>query len=150
MIKKIALLLFATFVTGMNASDRPNILWIYLEDVSGWFSCYGDKVIKTPHIDSLAEGGIRFNRFYTSAGVCSAMRSGTILGMMQTTVGAHQHRSCRSGFRGKSMGEYDKNVLPKGVQLVPKIFRDAGYYTCLLYTSPSPRDRQKSRMPSSA
>lgn len=99
----------------MNASDRPNILWIYLEDVSGWFSCYGDKVIKTPHIDSLAEGGIRFNRFYTSAGVCSAMRSGTILGMMQTTVGAHQHRSCRSGFRGKSMGEYDKNVLPKGV-----------------------------------
>ena len=27
---------------------------------------------------------------------------------------------------------------------------DAGFYTCLLYTSPSPRDRQKSRMPSSA
>ena len=113
----------------MSASDRPNILWIYLEDVSGWFSCYGDKVIKTPHIDSLAEEGIRFNRFYTSAGVCSAMRSGTILGMMQTSVGAHQHRSCRANFRGKSMGEYDKNVLPKGVQLVPKIFRDGGYYS---------------------
>jgi arylsulfatase A-like enzyme len=111
MIKKIALLFFVTIATGMSASDRPNILWIYLEDVSGWFSCYGDKVIKTPHIDSLAEGGIRFNRFYTSAGVCSAMRSGTILGMMQTTVGAHQHRSCRATFRGKSMGEYDKNVF---------------------------------------
>ena len=27
------------------------------------------------------------------------------------------------------MGEYDKNVLPEGVQLVPKIFRDAGYYS---------------------
>ena len=108
---------------------RPNILWIYLEDVSGWFSCYGDKVIKTPNIDNLADEGIRFNRFYTSAGVCSAMRSGTILGMMQTTVGAHHHRSCRADFRGKSMGEYDKNILPKGVRLVPKIFRDAGYYT---------------------
>ena len=71
MIRKIFLFLFVTLATGMNASDRPNILWIYLEDVSGWFSCYGDKVIKTPHIDSLAEGGIRFNRFYTSAGVLS-------------------------------------------------------------------------------
>ncbi|MEC8160737.1 MAG: sulfatase-like hydrolase/transferase, partial [Planctomycetota bacterium] len=74
-----------------EAEERPNILWIYLEDVSGWFSCYGDEVIKTPHIDSLAKRGIRFDRFYTSAGVCSAMRSGTILGMMQTSVGAHNH-----------------------------------------------------------
>ena len=29
-------------------------------------------------------------------------------------------------------------------------FKDEGFLTCLLYTSPSPRDRQKSRMPSSA
>ena len=129
MIRKIALFLIVTLSASLSAADRSNILWIYLEDVSGWFSCYGDKVIKTPHIDSLAEQGIRFNRFYTSAGVCSAMRSGTILGMMQTSVGAHQHRSCRANFRGKSMGEYDKNVLPKGVQLVPKIFRDGGYYS---------------------
>ena len=33
------------------AEERPNVLWIYLEDVSGWFSCYGDEVIETPHID---------------------------------------------------------------------------------------------------
>ncbi|MEK9773680.1 MAG: sulfatase [Opitutae bacterium] len=113
----------------LASEDRPNVLWIYLEDVSGWFSCYGDKVIRTPHIDALAKEGIRFNRFYTSAGVCSAMRSGTILGMMQTSVGAHHHRSCRSSFRGKSMGEYDKNILPEGVNLLPRIFRDSGYFT---------------------
>ena len=71
MIKKIAILFFVMIATGMSASERPNILWIYLEDVSGWFSCYGDKVIKTPHIDSLAEEGIRFNRFYT----CGSMFS---------------------------------------------------------------------------
>ena len=33
---------------------------------------------------------------------------------------------------------------------VPQVFQIGGYVTCLLYTSPSPRDRQKSRMPSSA
>ena len=54
---------------------KPNVLWIYLEDVSGWFSCYGDQVIGTPHLDALAESGIRFDRFYTPAGVCSATRS---------------------------------------------------------------------------
>ena len=52
-----------------QAIERPNILWIYLEDVSGWFGCYGDKVIETPNIDQLAASGIRFARFYTPAGV---------------------------------------------------------------------------------
>ena len=41
-------------------------------------------------------------------------------------------------------------IYPIGIQNFEKI-RKGGYcYICLLYTSPSPRDRQKSRMPSSA
>jgi multiple sugar transport system permease protein len=35
-------------------------------------------------------------------------------------------------------------------QLIPDVVVLKQYYNCLLYTSPSPRDRQKSRMPSSA
>ena len=126
----LPLLFLTLFVaTHAQAEDKPNVLWIYLEDVSGWFSCYGDKVIETPNIDALAADGVRFDRFYVSAGVCSAMRSGTIVGMMQTSVGAHNHRSCRATFRGKSMGEYDKNVLPESVKPVPQIFKEAGFYT---------------------
>ena len=109
--------------------DRPNILWIYLEDVSGWFSCYGDTVIETPHIDSLAASGIRFTRFYTPAGVCSATRSAIITGMMQTSIGAHQHRSCRPAFRGQTFVPYDKNVLPNDVVPLPIRLRQAGYWT---------------------
>ena len=37
-----------------------------------------------------------------------------------------------------------------GLTLFPQDFTLANYKVCLLYTSPSPRDRQKSRMPSSA
>lgn len=111
-----------------HAEDRPNILWIYLEDVSGWFSCYGDEIIETPKMDGLAKEGIRFDRFYTPAGVCSTTRSAIVTGMMQTTIGAHNHRSCRSSFRGKDMGEYDKNVLPKDVVPLPIQFRKAGYW----------------------
>ena len=67
----LALLLFLSALS-VQAAERPNILWIYLEDVSGWFSCYGEKLIETPNIDKLAARGIRFDRFYTPAGVCSA------------------------------------------------------------------------------
>jgi len=110
-----------------EAADRPNILWIYLEDVSGWFSCYGDEIIETPNIDALANTGTRFDRFYTPAGVCSATRSAIVTGMMQTSIGAHHHRSCRASFRGKDMGEYDKNVL--SIPTIPERFRENGYYT---------------------
>ncbi|MCA9121716.1 MAG: sulfatase [Planctomycetaceae bacterium] len=108
------------------AIERPNILWIYLEDVSRWFGCYGDKLAETPNIDRLAKTGVRFDRFYTCAGVCSAMRSGTVTGMMQTSIGAHQHRS----HRNVRIGEYvDSHQLPRGIKTVPEYFRAAGYYT---------------------
>ena len=122
------LILLLVCIGNLSAkSERPNILWIYLEDVSGWFSCYGDKIIKTPNIDALADSGIRFDRFYTPAGVCSATRSAIITGMMQTTIGAHNHRSCRPNFRGKDMGKFDENIL--SIKTLPEIFRKAGYYT---------------------
>ena len=45
------LILLLVCIGNLSAkSERPNILWIYLEDVSGWFSCYGDKIIKTPNM----------------------------------------------------------------------------------------------------
>ena len=118
-----------TSTAAAEADRRPNVLWIYLEDVSGWFSCYGDQVIETPQIDALAAAGTRFTRFYTPAGVCSATRSAIITGMMQTSIGAHNHRSCRARFRGKDMGEYDRNVLPESATPLPIRFRRAGYWT---------------------
>ncbi|MEZ5299257.1 MAG: sulfatase [Verrucomicrobiales bacterium] len=105
------------------------MLWIYLEDVSGWFGCYGETLIETPEIDALAGSGTRFTRFYTPAGVCSATRSAIVTGYMQTSIGAHNHRSCRPDFRGKSMGEFDENILPEHAKPLPIRFREAGYWT---------------------
>jgi len=110
-----------------SAKAKPNVLWIFLEDVSGWFGCYGDTFIKTPNIDALAKSGKKYDRFYTTAGVCSAMRSGIVTGMYQTSIGAHNHRSCRSNFRGKGMGKFDENIL--SIKTIPEIMRAAGYWT---------------------
>lgn len=131
-MNRTLVLLFSIFVAlgQTQATKRPNILWIYLEDVSGWFSCYGDKIIQTPNIDKLASNGIRFDRFYTPAGVCSATRSSIITGVMQTSLGIHNHRSGRAVFRGKKLGPiFDDIRLPKGIKTLPEIFRTAGYWT---------------------
>lgn len=113
-----------------QAQSRPNILWIYLEDVNGWFSCYGDELIETPHIDSLAETGTLHTRFYTPAGVCSTTRSAILTGMMQTSIGAHNHHSHRPEAWGRDFSaNYDKNVLPDSAKPLPIRFRESGYWT---------------------
>lgn len=112
-----------------RAADAPNILWIYLEDVSGWFSCYGETLIETPNIDALAKEGTKFTRFYTPAGVCSATRSATTLGVMQTTFGNHNHRSSRNIAKGTKHNGVGMIHLPDGVKPLPQIFREHGWYT---------------------
>ncbi|MEM8953850.1 MAG: sulfatase [Verrucomicrobiota bacterium] len=113
-----------------QSADQPNVLWIYLEDVSRWFSCYGEPLIETPNIDALADAGIRFDRFYTPAGVCSATRSAQVLGVMQTTFGVHQHRSSRNNApKGSKHDGIGMIHLPDGVKTLPQIFKDDGFYT---------------------
>ena len=102
--------------------SRPNIVWIVVEDMSAHFSCYGEKLIETPHVDRLAREGVRFSKAFVTAPVCSASRSALITGCYQTTIGAHHHRSGR--------GEL-KIHLPGEVTPLPVLMRSAGYYTCI-------------------
>ena len=101
---------------------RPNILWIIVDDMSANFSSYGEKVIKTPHVDRLAREGTKFTRAFVTAPVCSPCRSALITGMYQTSIGAHHHRSGRG---------QEKIHLPNGVKPIPELFQKAGYYTCI-------------------
>jgi arylsulfatase A-like enzyme len=100
--------------------DKPNILWITVEDMSPHWSCYGEKTIKTPNIDRLAAGGAIFTRAFVTSPVCSPSRSAMITGMYQTTIGAHQHRSSYAG---------SEILLPKNIRLLPEYFKQNGYYT---------------------
>lgn len=110
-----------------TSEGAPNILWIYVEDTNPWMSCYGDEVVQTPNIDQLAAEGVRFNRAYMTSGVCSPTRSAIITGMYQTSIGAHEHYSSFSIWRGKEMEVWDPNYL--GVRTLPEMFKAAGYYT---------------------
>ncbi|MFT4512133.1 MAG: N-sulfoglucosamine sulfohydrolase [Planctomycetota bacterium] len=117
----LALLFSLTLTSTLTAQQpAPNILWIFVEDMNDWFGCTGDELVKTPNIDKLAASGVRFNRAYMPAGVCSPTRSAVITGCWQTTIGAHNHRSSRG----------DNQIdLPKGVRPLPALMREHGYYT---------------------
>ncbi|HEX7898830.1 MAG TPA: sulfatase [Planctomycetota bacterium] len=115
-------LLLALALLGGGASDRPDILWIVVDDMSANLGCYGEKTIETPNLDRLAREGTRFTRAYTTAPVCSPSRSALITGCYQTSIGAHQHRSGRGA---------EKIRLPEGVETVPALLRKAGYRTSI-------------------
>ncbi|MFK7851696.1 MAG: sulfatase [Akkermansiaceae bacterium] len=102
--------------------DRPNIVWVFIEDMNGWFGCYGDDTVPTPHIDAMAKRGLRFDRAYMPAGVCSATRSAIATGAMQTSLGIHNHRSSRQRVPEEVIH------LPEGVKTVYELMREAGYH----------------------
>ena len=100
--------------------EKPNILWVMIEDWSTDLSCYGTPLVHTPNIDKLADEGIRFERAYTTSPVCSTSRSAMMTGFHQNYIGAHQHRT------------KDKKPLPFGIRPIPHLLEDAGYYTATM------------------
>lgn len=101
-----------------SLKGKPNILWVYVEDTNPWMSCYGDEVIKTPNIDKLASEGVMFNRAYMTSGVCSPTRSAIITGMYATSIGAHEHYSSFSMWRGNEMEVWDPNHFSDFLQCI--------------------------------
>ena len=121
-------ILFAPNVFGVKPAPI-NVVWIVIEDASPHIGCYGETLIKTPHIDRMAREGIRCSSAFVTAPVCSSSRSAMVSGMYQTTLGVHNHRSqVSSGKGGGNVAYYDSYKVPKSVKLIPELFRDAGYY----------------------
>lgn len=115
------------------ADERPNLVWIIVDDMSVNFSCYGETAIQTPNVDALAEQGVRFTNAYVTAPVCSTCRSAFITGMYQTAIGAHNHRSGRGS---------EKIRLPDGIPMLPSLFQDAGYQTSITGWPIKPKNRK--------
>ena len=64
------------------AADGPNFVLIVADDLGyGDLGCYGQKLIKTPRIDSLAEQGVRFTQAYAGGPVCASSRSVLMTGL---------------------------------------------------------------------
>ena len=65
-----------------ETSKKPNIVVIYLDDLGyGDVSSYGATAFKTPNIDALANGGIKFTNGYASSATCTPSRYALLTGM---------------------------------------------------------------------
>lgn len=106
-----ALLLFGIRVF---AQERPNLILIMTDD-QGWGQTgyYNHPVLKTPNLDKMAENGLRFDRFYAGAPVCSPTRASILTGRACVRSGVPKH-----GY-----------ALRKQEKVLPEALKNAGYAT---------------------
>ncbi|WP_299064576.1 sulfatase [uncultured Polaribacter sp.] len=113
---RILIILLLLIVNSFSAQEKPNILWITIEDTSPQFiGCYGNKNASTPNIDKLAKEGIRFTNAFSTGTVCSPSRSAIITGIPTYKMGTGNHRSNYS--------------IPKFIKGFPFFLKQEGYYT---------------------
>ena len=125
---KIAALFACLGSFNLFASPRPNVI-VIMSDDSGYadLGCYGGE-IDTPHLDSLAQQGVRFKNFYNN-GRCSPTRASLMTG----------HDAADVGFGAGTLGGhptinrrgYD-GILSYTVPTVAELMRDAGYETLMV------------------
>jgi arylsulfatase len=112
---------------------RPNILIILADDL-GWsdLGCYGGE-IRTPNLDALAAGGLRFTQFYTSARCCPSRASlltglyphQTGVGLMTSDQGA---RFPGAGDSGNAFPGY-RGAINESCVTIAQVLKPAGYRT---------------------
>ncbi len=93
---------------------KPNIVLVMADD-QGWgeVGYYGHAVLKTPNLDAMAAAGLRFDRFYAAAPVCSPTRASVLTGRSNHRTGVESH-----GF-----------ALRLQEKTLPEALRAAGYRT---------------------
>lgn len=103
-------------------AGAPNVVVVVLDDVGfAQLGCFGSQVA-TPHIDALAAGGLRYNRFHVTS-ICSSTRASLLSGRNHHAVGMGMTAETPLGFPGYT------GRIPPSAALLPRILRDNGYST---------------------
>jgi arylsulfatase A-like enzyme len=102
----LGLIFSALTLPTANAADRPpNVIVIFTDNQGAWtLGCYGNKDIKTPHIDRLAREGARFDHAFANNPVCSPNRATLLTGLLPSQHGVHCYLS--RGFPQMGEGAY--------------------------------------------
>lgn len=101
------------------ATERPNIILLVADDHgTDALGCYGNPVIRTPHLDGLAAEGVRFTHAYCTSASCSASRSVILSGMQNHAIGHYGHAH-----------EYHHFSTFDTVRSLPVHLEAAGYHT---------------------
>ena len=132
-----ALLSLSSCEPKAEAQAKPNIIYILADDLGyGELGSYGQSKIETPHLDALAQNGMRFTQHYSGAPVCAPARCVLL-------TGKHMgHAHVRGNDEWRERGEVwdfakavqDPNLegqrpLPQNTVTIGKLLQQAGYKT---------------------
>ena len=111
-----------------SAADRPNILFIAIDDLRNDLGCYGVDEVRSPNIDNLARSGVVFDRAYCQVAVCNPSRASLMTGLRPDTV------------RVWNLRVHFREMMPDVVTL-PQHLRRHGYHAVgmgKIYHNPFP------------
>ena len=118
-MNRLLLLFVSLFAVQGLAAERPNVLFIAVDDLRPELACYGKQHIQSPNIDRLAASGVLFERAYCMVPTCGASRAS-----LMTSI-----RPARSRFVNHlTWAEKDA----PGITTLNTHFRNSGYYTISL------------------
>ncbi len=108
------LLLVTTAPLCAQPADRPNVLFIAVDDLRTNLGCYGDPLAVTPHLDALAGRGTLFTRAYCQIAVCNPSRASMMTGRRPDDIGV------------VDLATHFREKVPNAITL-PQLFKEHGY-----------------------
>lgn len=109
--------------TSAGPSGPPNIIIIFADDLGyGDLGVYGHPTIRTPHLDRMAAGGLKFTQFYVGASVCTPSRAALLTGRLPIRYGMVSDRH-------RVLFPFSNKGLPKEEITVAEALKSQGYAT---------------------
>ena len=130
----LTILLTATlaWISSSHAAERaPNIVFFLVDDL-GWkdLGCYGSSFYETPHVDQLAQQGVRFTNAYAACHVCSPTRASIMTGKYPARLKLTDWLSGRREFPFQQLQNAEiVQQLPLSEVTIAEALKQHGYQT---------------------